>query len=105
MRGVALDQFLAEVPRDHEADAELGCVGPAPIIGTIGAAEVPALRTLLHRPFLERIGAFGVAQHDTPSAADFGCKPCRKSAARCACDAAVKMARLSAFKTFSQWSR
>ena len=30
------------------------------------------------------------------------CKPCRKSAARCAWDAALKIARLSFFKTLIQ---
>jgi hypothetical protein len=31
-----------------------------------------------------------------------GCKPCRKSTALLACDAAVKTARLSDFRTFSR---
>jgi hypothetical protein len=33
-----------------------------------------------------------------------GCNECRSSTARLACDAAVKIARLSCFKTLSQWS-
>ena len=33
------------------------------------------------------------------------CRPCRKSAARCAWLAAVKIARLSCFSTLSEWSK
>ena len=47
-------------------------------------------------------GAISLRSHAACDSACCGCKPCRKSAARCACDAAVKIARLSDFRTLSQ---
>jgi hypothetical protein len=45
------------------------------------------------------VSSLAMAPHAALAAAAGFCKPCRKSAARCACDEAVKIARLSFFRT------
>jgi len=55
----------------------------------------PAERGLLLQQSLE--------EEKPHSAAPPGCKPFKKSAARCACAAAEKIARLSSFRTLFQW--
>jgi hypothetical protein len=54
------------------------------------------------RPSIRMASGFALARHAAMACS--GCKPCRKSAARWACEAAVKIARLSFFSTVSQLS-
>ena len=95
-----------------------GAIGLRPaIVLKLEELELPALLglpcfKLLAAQFEESLPTEGMAVddegvgpgHGAPHAASFSaagfCRSCRKSAARCACDAAVKIARLSFFSTF-----
>ncbi len=86
----------------HSKTAELVAANPegCPAVRLLGFDEMRVEAELGGLP--DRLPHLRLP-HAAAVTAGFAARPLRKSAARWACEAAVKIARLSFFSTFSQW--